>query len=48
MTYRTIRHEAEAEIIEKKSRFIAAAKPVLTEQEFLAMLQDTLAEPETT
>lgn len=33
MTYRTIRHEAEAEIIEKKSRFIAAAKPVLTEQE---------------
>ncbi len=35
MTYKTIRHEAEAEIIEKKSRFIAAAKPVTTEQEAL-------------
>lgn len=35
MTYKTIMSEKEAEIIEKKSRFIAAAKPVTTEAEAL-------------
>lgn len=40
MTYKTIRQEAEAEIVEKKSRFIAAAKPVTTEQEALDFIND--------
>ena len=35
MTYKTIMCEAVSEIVEKKSRFIAAAKPVTTEQDAL-------------
>ena len=38
MTYKTIMREKEAEIIEKKSRFIAAAKPVITEEEALEFI----------
>lgn len=40
MTYKTVRREAEAEIIEKKSRFIAAVKPVTTEREALDFINE--------
>ena len=40
MTYKTVMKEAEAEIIEKKSRFIGAAKPVETEQEALDFINE--------
>ncbi|MBQ3226913.1 MAG: YigZ family protein [Clostridia bacterium] len=40
MTYRTIKQEAQAELIEKKSRFIGAAKPVTTEQEALDFINE--------
>ena len=36
--YRTIEHEAIAEFEEKKSRFIAAAKPVANEEEAIAFI----------
>lgn len=38
MNYRTIKKEAEAEIIEKKSRFIAHVRPVTSEQAVLDMI----------
>lgn len=43
MTYKTIKKEAEAEIVEKKSRFLAAAKPILTEQEALDFIAEKKA-----
>ena len=38
MYYKTIKKEADAEIVEKKSRFIAHVKPVSSEQEALDMI----------
>lgn len=38
--YRTILEEAEGEIIEKKSRFIATVRPVKTEQEARAFIEE--------
>lgn len=38
-SYKTIAHEGEAVIVEKKSRFIAAAAPVGTEEQALEFLQ---------
>ncbi len=37
--YRTVTNEAESEIIEKRSRFIASVKPVETEEEALEFLE---------
>lgn len=37
--YRTVLHEAEAELVEKRSRFIATVKPVRTENEALEILE---------
>lgn len=38
--YRTVRQEASAEIVIKKSRFIGYAKPVETEEEAIAFIED--------
>lgn len=38
--YRTVRRQANAEIVIKKSRFIGHAKPVETEEEALAFIQE--------
>lgn len=38
--YRTILEEAEGEIVEKKSRFIATVRPVKTEQEARAFIEE--------
>ena len=38
--YRTILEQAEAEIVEKKSRFIATVRPVKTEDEELTMFKE--------
>ncbi len=38
MKYKTVKKEAEAEIVEKKSRFIAHVKPVKNEQEALDLI----------
>ena len=40
MEYITVRREAADEFIEKKSRFIGACKPVSTEEEALAFIQE--------
>lgn len=39
-SYRTVRHAATDEIVEKRSRFIADVKPVETEEEALAFLEE--------
>ena len=38
--YRTILEQAEAEIVEKKSRFIATVRPVKTEDEARAFIEE--------
>ena len=38
--YRTILAQAEAEIVEKKSRFIATVRPVKTEEEARAFIEE--------
>ena len=38
--YRTILEQAEAEIVEKKSRFIATVRPVKTEEEARAFIEE--------
>lgn len=40
MTYKTVLHAAQAEMIEKKSRFIASVKPVVTEQEAIDFINE--------
>ena len=47
MSYITLRKEAGAELVEKKSRFIARACPVKTEQEALGFLEDIRAQNRT-
>lgn len=37
--YRTVMHQAEAELVEKRSRFIATVKPVQTENEAIEVLE---------
>lgn len=44
MTYKTVLKENRAEMIEKKSRFIASVKPVSTEEEALTFLNEIKAE----
>lgn len=44
MTYKTVLKENRAEMIEKKSRFIASVKPVTTEQEAIQFINDRKAE----
>ncbi len=39
-SYRTVRYEGEAELVEKRSRFIASVRPVKTEEEALEFLED--------
>ena len=39
-SYKTVRTKSEAELIEKKSRFIAHITPVTTEAEALAFLEE--------
>ena len=38
--YKTILEEAEGEIVEKKSRFIATVRPVKTEDEARAFIEE--------
>ena len=38
--YKTVYEGGEGEIVEKKSRFIATVRPVKTEEEALALLQE--------
>ncbi len=40
MTYKTVLYAAQAEMIEKKSRFIASVKPVVTEQEAIDFINE--------
>ncbi len=40
MTYKTVLHAAQEEMIEKKSRFIASVKPVVTEQEAIDFINE--------
>lgn len=47
MNYITLRNEAGAELVEKKSRFIAKACPVSTEQEALDFLENIRAQNRT-
>lgn len=47
MSYITLRKESGAELVEKKSRFIARACPVKTEQEALNFLEDIRAQNRT-
>ena len=47
MSYITLRNEAGAELVEKKSRFIARACPVTTEQEALDFLESIRAQNRT-
>lgn len=39
-SYKTVKHQATDEIVEKRSRFIADVKPVETEEEALAFLEE--------
>ncbi|MBP3336981.1 MAG: YigZ family protein [Clostridia bacterium] len=43
VTYRTVKYQGEAELIEKKSRFIGHARPVKTEEEALLFISDMRA-----
>lgn len=43
MTYKTILHTAQDELIEKKSRFIASVKPVTTEQDAIDFINECRA-----
>ena len=38
--YKTVYEGGEGEIVEKKSRFIATVRPVQTEEEALAFIED--------
>ncbi len=44
MTYKTVLHAAQAEMIEKKSRFIASVRPVVTEQEAIDFINECRAQ----
>ncbi len=44
MTYKTVLHAAQTEMIEKKSRFIASVRPVITEQEAIDFINECRAQ----